>query len=186
MQDQNADIQIAALKKAKCDHIYTDTGISGAKATWPSLSSLKGELQPGDTLVVWRLDRLGHSLRYLVETIDKLGQEGIHFISLTENVDTTTSGGRLLFQMMTALADFERSLTSEQTRAGMAVARANGRQLGRRPALSPAQQEEVMLALSNNVPLEIVAQQYSVHPRTIRRIKAMMYDDTRTQGTDLT
>lgn len=176
-QDQNLDLQIAALKRANCDSIYTDKGISGAKAARPGLSDLKGKLKSGDTLVVWRLDRLGRSLRYLVETIDRLGKENIHFISLTESIDTTTSGGRLLFHMMAALAEFERSLISERTRAGMAAARANGRQLGRRPALSPAQHKEAILALTNQVPLEKVAQKYSVHPRTIRRIKAMMHGD---------
>lgn len=172
-QDQNLDLQIAALKKANCDHIYTDRGVSGSKSSRPGLNRLQKNLKPGDTLIVWRLDRLGRSLRYLVDTIDRLGKENIHFISLTENIDTTTSGGRLLFHMMAALAEFERSLISERTRAGMAAARANGRLLGRRPALSPDQHKEALVALTNNVPLDTVAKQYAVHPRTIRRIKAM-------------
>lgn len=172
-QDQNLDLQIAALKKVNCDHIYTDRGISGAKTSRPGLNHLQQKLKSGDTLIVWRLDRLGRSLPYLVDTIDRLGKENIHFISLTENIDTTTSGGRLLFHMMAALAEFERSLISERTRAGMAAARANGRPLGRRPALSPAQHQEALIALTNHVPLNIVAKKYDVHPRTIRRIKAM-------------
>ncbi|MGB6104725.1 MAG: recombinase family protein [Pusillimonas sp.] len=171
-QDQNLGLQIAALKKANCDYIYTDKGISGAKTMRPGLRGLQNKIKPGDTLVVWRLDRLGRSLRYLVDTIDKLGRDSIHFVSLTENIDTTTSGGKLLFHMMAALAEFERSLISERTRAGMASARANGKPLGRRPALSPAQHREALQALHNRVPLEVIAQTYSVHPRTIRRIKA--------------
>lgn len=171
-QDQNLDLQIAALKKARCDHIYTDKGVSGAKTIRPGLTSLQNKIKSGDTLVVWRLDRLGRSLRYLVDTIDKLGRDSIDFVSLTENIDTNTSGGKLLFHMMAALAEFERSLISERTRAGMAAARANGRPLGRRPALSAAQLQEALQALHHQIPLEVIAQTYSVHPRTIRRIKA--------------
>lgn len=170
--DQNLDLQIAALNKAKCDHIFTDKGISGVKTERPGLRNLQKRIKAGDTLVVWRLDRLGRSLRYLVDTIDMLGKDNIHFVSLTENVDTTTSGGKLLFHMMAALAEFERSLISERTRAGMAAARANGRPLGRRPALSPSQRQEVLRALSNQESVDVVAKTYSVHPRTIRRLKA--------------
>lgn len=171
-QDQNLDLQIAALRKARCDAIYTDKGISGATFSRPGLIQLKKKLRPEDTLVVWRLDRLGRSLRYLVDTIDKLGKDNINFVSLTENIDTTTSGGTLLFHMMAALAEFERSLISERTRAGMAAARAKGKVLGRPPALSPTQHKEALQALSNQVPLNVIAETYSVHPRTIRRIKA--------------
>lgn len=171
-QDQNLDLQINALKKADCNVIYTDKGISGATLSRPGLASLQKKLHPGDTLVVWRLDRLGRSLRYLIDTIDKLGRNNIHFISLTEHIDTTTSGGKLLFHMMAALAEFERSLISERTRAGMAAARIRGKPMGRPPALSPTQHQEVLQALSEQVPLDSIAQTYSVHPRTIRRIKA--------------
>lgn len=170
-QDQNLDLQIAALKKAQCDVIYTDKGISGATFNRPGLKALKKSLKPNDTLVVWRLDRLGRSLRYLVDTIDALGRNHVHFVSLTEHIDTTTSGGTLLFHMMAALAEFERSLISERTRAGMAVARAKGKHVGRPPALSPTQYQNALQALSNQVPLSVIAETYSVHPRTIRRIK---------------
>lgn len=171
-QDQNLDLQIAALKNANCNHIHTDRGVSGAKTIRPGLDRIMKKIKPGDTLIVWRLDRLGRSLRYLVDTIDKLGKENIHFVSLTESIDTTTPGGRLLFHMMAALAEFERSLISERTRAGMAAARANGRPLGRKPALTPAQHKEALEALANNMPLETIAKKYDVHPRTIRRLKA--------------
>lgn len=179
-QDQNLDLQIAALKEAKCNDIYTDRGVSGVITRRPGLSRILKNLKPGDTLVVWRLDRLGRSLRYLVDTIDKLGKESIHFVSLTENIDTTTSGGRLLFHMMAALAEFERSLISERTRAGMAAARAKGRPLGRRPALTPAQHKEALQALTNNISLETIAKKYDVHPRTIRRIKTQFSLTTKT------
>lgn len=105
--------------------------------------------------MVWRLDRLGPSLRYLVDTIDQFGKKEINFISLTENIDTTTSGGMLIFHMMAALAEFERSLISERTRAGMAAARARGQTLGRPRALTPLQHEEALNALSRQVPIAI-------------------------------
>ncbi|WP_285804188.1 recombinase family protein [Alcaligenes faecalis] len=169
-EDQHLDLQLSALKNAGCTRIYSDKGISGAIASRPGLDSLLKELKPGSTLVVWRLDRLGRSLRYLVDIIDRLGKKDIHFVSLTENIDTTTSGGRLLFHMMAALAEFERSLISERTRAGMAAARARGKHVGRRRSLSPRQCAEAKKALLNDVPLETLAAQYSVHPRTLTRL----------------
>ncbi len=171
-EDQNLDLQVAALKKAQCAYIYTDKGISGAISSRPGLDALLRKLKPGNTLVVWRLDRLGRSLRYLVDAIDKLGKKNVHFVSLTENIDTTTSGGLLLFHMMAALAEFERSLISERTKAGMAAARANGKHLGRRRSLTPSQCAEALLAIQRNTPIQDVAAQYSVHPRTLRRLMA--------------
>lgn len=170
-EDQNLDLQIAALMRANCDRIYTDKGISGATSSRPGLDSLLRKLKPGNTLVVWRLDRLGRSLRYLVDLVDKLGKKGIQFVSLTENIDTTHSGGILLFHMMAALAEFERSLISERTRAGMAAAKARGRHVGRRRALTPEQCIEALQALKSSS-IENVAATYSVHPRTLRRLAA--------------
>ncbi|WP_353172456.1 recombinase family protein [Paracandidimonas soli] len=170
-QDQNLDLQIAALQKVDCDKIYADKGVSGAKESRPGLNRLLNNLKPGDTLVVWRLDRLGRSLRYLVSMIETLGKNSIHFISLTENIDTSSSGGKLLFHMMAALAEFERTLISERTRAGMATARANGRHIGKRRALTPEQQREALQALCDQVSVKDVAQRYAVHPRTIQRLK---------------
>ncbi|OZI34750.1 DNA resolvase [Bordetella genomosp. 10] len=168
-EDQNLDLQIAALKRANCDRIYTDKGISGSTSSRPGLDALLRTLSPGSTLVVWRLDRLGRSLRYLVDLIDKLGRKNIQFVSLTENIDTSNSGGVLIFHMMAALAEFERALISERTRAGMAAAKARGRHVGRRRSLTPEQCIEALQALKSSS-LENVAAAYSVHPRTLRRI----------------
>jgi len=168
-EDQNLDLQIAALQRADCARIYTDKGISGAAASRPGLDALLRKLKPGNTLVVWRLDRLGRSLRNLVDLVDRLGKKNIQFVSLTENIDTTYSGGLLIFHMMAALAEFERTLISERTRAGMAAAKARGRHVGRRRALTPEQCAEALRAL-RILPIGDVAATYSVHPRTLRRM----------------
>ena len=169
-QDQSLDLQIDALQHARCDTIYTDHGISGVQEKRPGLSKLLNKLQPGDTLVVWKLDRLGRSLQYLISLVDDLKQSGIHFASLSESIDTSTSGGKLLFHLMAALAEFERSLISERTRAGMAAARANGKHVGKRYALNATQQAAALQAIDNNTPISDVAKTYGVHPRTIRRL----------------
>src|SRR6266508_2032977 len=129
--EQTLDLQRDALTAAGCDRICTDTA-SGARAERPGLTEALDHLRAGDTLVVWRLDRLGRSLRHLIETITALEQRGIGFKSLTESIDTTSSGGKLIFHIFGALAEFERELIRERTRAGLAAARARGR-LGGRP-----------------------------------------------------
>lgn len=167
--DQNVDLQLAALRKAECDIVFTDRGFSGTSILRPGLQKALAILKTGDTLTVWRLDRLGRSLPHLVEIITSLGLRGIEFRSLTESINTTSSGGTLVFHMMAALAQFERSLISERTRAGMAAAREQGRPIGRRYSLTDAQQKEALIAL-RNAPLADVAQRYHVHPRTLRRM----------------
>jgi DNA invertase Pin-like site-specific DNA recombinase len=128
--DQTLDLQLDALTKAGCDRIFRDT-FSGATVVRPGLSEALDHLRPGDTLVVWRLDRLGRSLRHLIETMTDLEQRGIGFRSLTESIDTTTSGGKLIFHIFGALAEFERDLIRERTTAGLLAARARGRTGGR-------------------------------------------------------
>ncbi len=136
--DQNPDLQRRALEAAGCAPIFEDL-ISGATTKRPGLDQALAALDAGDVLVVWKLDRLGRSLSHLIEVISTLGDRGIGFRSLSENIDTTTAGGRLVFHMMGALAEFERSLIQERTRAGMQAARARGVRVGRRRVLSPAQ-----------------------------------------------
>lgn len=128
---QRMDLQLDALKQAGCDQIFTDHGISGASNERPGLQQAMDMLQKGDTLVVWRLDRLGRSLVNLVEYVGSLGKQGVEFRSLSESIDTSSSGGKLLFHMIAALAEFERSLISERTRAGMAAAKLRGKHVGR-------------------------------------------------------
>src|ERR671929_2209816 len=114
--DQNLDLQIDALRSAGCEDIFTDH-ISGTKARRPGLEQALSHLRPGDTLVVWRLDRLGRSLRHLIDTVTDLQEKGIGFKSLTESIDTTTSGGKLVFHIFGALAEFEREIIRERTHA---------------------------------------------------------------------
>ncbi|MBV2143761.1 recombinase family protein [Falsochrobactrum sp. TDYN1] len=129
--DQKMDMQINALKRAGCRHIYTDQGISGATPERPGLQQALKSLTDGNMLVVWRLDRLGRSLIQLVELVNSLGNRGVEFRSLSESIDTSSSGGRLVFHIMAALAEFERTLISERTRAGMEAARLKGIHVGR-------------------------------------------------------
>lgn len=131
--DQNLDLQLDALTKAGCEarHIYKDT-ISGAKTERKGLEDALSHLRAGDTLVVWRLDRLGRTLKQLIELINRFNDDGIGFRSLQESIDTTTSGGKLVFHIFGALAEFEREVIRERTNAGLKAARARGR-LGGRP-----------------------------------------------------
>jgi DNA invertase Pin-like site-specific DNA recombinase len=169
--DQSLDLQREALKGAGCDSIFEDHGISGATFSRPGLTRALDSLGPGDVLVVWKLDRLGRSLLDLVCTINNLAEQNVEFCSLTESIDTRSPGGRLVFHMMAALAEFERSLIGERTRAGMRAARANGRHVGRPAALTPEQRAEAFSAVRElKEPVESVARRYGVHPRTIRRI----------------
>ncbi|WP_420819134.1 recombinase family protein, partial [Nonomuraea lactucae] len=135
----NADLQHDdALTRAGCARIYTDTA-SGASDDRPELTKALDYLRSGDTLVVWRLDRLGRSLKHLIDTINDLAGRGVTFASLTEGFDTATPGGELVFHIFGALAQFERRLIQERTRAGLDAARARGRGGGRRPSLTPTQ-----------------------------------------------
>ena len=134
---QDLQLQLDALKVAGVSkaNLYTDK-ISGSKAARPGLDQCLSQLKPGDTLVVWRLDRLGRSVRHLIDVVEDLRQRGVGFKSLRDgSIDTTTASGKLIFHIFTALAEFERSLIQERTRAGLSVARARGR-LGGRPPMS--------------------------------------------------
>ncbi len=168
-EDQNLALQIVALQKAGCERLFTDQGISGATFVRPGLSAALDAACAGDSLIVWRLDRLGRSLTHLVMLIDELGTRGVQFVSLTESINTTNSGGRLMLHMMAALAEFERTLISERTRAGMQAARARGARVGRRCAMTAAQCNEARELLLT-CPAGEVAQRYRVHPRTLMRL----------------
>lgn len=130
-QEQTLNLQRDALRVAGCETIFDDQGVSGAKANRPGLDAAFAALQPGDVLVVWKLDRLGRSLRHLIDTLRDLSDRGIGFYSIQDAIDTTTAGGRLYFHIMGALAEFERDLISERTKAGMAAAKARGVHVGR-------------------------------------------------------
>src|SRR3954451_15130337 len=140
--EQTLALQQDALTAAGCTQVFTDTA-SGALTDRPGLAQAVSHLRSGDTLVVWRLDRLGRSLRHLIETVTELSQRGVGFRSLQEQIDTTTSGCKLVFHVFGALAEFERDLIRDRTHAGLAAARARGRLFGRPKALSPQQVKQL-------------------------------------------
>src|SRR5579864_3696146 len=143
-QDQTLYLQTDALTRAGCEKIFTDT-MSGATSERPGLQDAMTHLRAGDTLVVWRLDRLGRTLKHLIATITDLSDHGIGFKSLQENMDTTTSGGKLIFHIFGALAEFEREVIRERTNAGLQAARARGR-FGGRPTIQSIDPKKVALA----------------------------------------
>src|SRR3954454_16152558 len=138
VSQQTLDLQLGALTTAGCGKVYQETA-SGAKADRPVLEDVLSYVRKGDTLVVWRLDRLGRSLQHLIEVVAQLAERGIGFKSLTEQIDTTPPGGRLIFHVFGALAEFERDLIRERTQAGLAAARARGRTGGRPKKLNAKQ-----------------------------------------------
>ena len=136
--EQTTSMQKHALKQAGCEKIFTDTA-SGARTDRPGLDNAFNHLRSGDILVVWKLDRLGRSLQHLIETIKSLQEKKIGFQSLQESIDTTTSGGKLVFHIFSALAEFERDVIRDRTKAGLIAARARGRVGGRPALLAPKQ-----------------------------------------------
>ncbi|AFZ11469.1 Resolvase domain protein [Crinalium epipsammum PCC 9333] len=128
--DQNLDLQREALQQAGCEKVFTDIA-SGIQDSRSGLTEALNYLRAGDTLVVWKLDRLGRSLKHLIETVNTLGTKSISFCSLQETLDTTTSGGKLIFHLFAALAEFETEVIRERTRAGLKAAKARGHQGGR-------------------------------------------------------
>jgi len=147
--DQDAALQVDALTAAGCYRVFVDT-ISGSLDHRPELTKLMDQLRPGDTLVVWRLDRLGRSIRHLIDQLQILSEQGVGFRSLQETIDTTSSGGRLVFHVFAALAEFERELIAERTVAGLASARARGRKGGRPFKMTAAKLRLAMAAMGQS------------------------------------
>jgi DNA invertase Pin-like site-specific DNA recombinase len=147
--DQSLNLQKDALKAAGCRRIFSDIA-SGAKAKRPGLDDVLQHCQSGDTLVVWKLDRLGRSLSHLVETVKDLVARGVGFQSLQEKIDTTTSGGKLIFHIFASLAEFERDIIRERTNAGLSAARARGRK-GGRPKGVDEKKRQAALALKKDL-----------------------------------
>jgi len=169
-EEQNLDLQKQALKAAGCKVIIEDQGISGGQVMRPGLAEALGRLKKGDVLVVWRLDRLGRSLAHLIEIIDGIGKAGVGFASVTEAIDTTTAGGRLVFHMMGALAEFERGLIAERTTAGMKAAKRRGKHVGRpRKLTRPQVQHAKELIASGKESRGAVAELFGVDVKTLRR-----------------
>lgn len=166
--DQDLTSQIDALRAAGCDPIYTEHA-SGATMERPQWIECSRGLGKGDTLVVVRIDRLGRSLPDLVNLLDNLGQRGIRLQSLNEGIDTTTTMGKLFFQLCATFAEYERNLIRERTRAGLDAARAAGRRIGRPPALTPEQRSHVQRLREQGEGVATIARILEVSPSTIRR-----------------
>jgi len=150
--DQTTALQRAALTKAGCKTIFKDEGLSGATTKRPALVRCLKKLEHGDTLMVWKLDRLGRSLRDLITMLDDLKHRGVKFRSLTEAIDTETPTGRAMWQMIGVLAELERSLISERTRAGVKDAKSRGVRFGRKPKLTAHQIDHARKQLAKKKP----------------------------------
>ena len=148
--EQDTALQTDALNKAGCERIFEDT-VSGSKTERPGLIASLEYLRDGDVLVVWRLDRLGRSLPHLIEIISALESHGVGFRSLTESIDTTTPGGRLIFHVFGALGQFERDLIRDRTKAGLAAAAARGRKGGRKPVITAEKLQKAREHMANGL-----------------------------------
>lgn len=168
--EQDTALQRDALVKSGVNEIYEEKA-SGKNTARPELAACLKSLRPGDTLVVWRLDRLGRSLTDLVRIVTELEQRGVGFESLTEKIDTGSATGKLVFHMFAALAEFERNLIRERTQAGLAAARARGRVGGRKPKLSAADRS-MLLALMNdrNAKPDEIAKRFGIGRATLYRV----------------
>ncbi|EHH05421.1 DNA resolvase protein [Agrobacterium tumefaciens CCNWGS0286] len=167
--DQHLDLQRNALRLAGCERIFEDHGVSGGNEQRGGLSTMLKVLRRGDILIVWRLDRLGRSITHLISMVEALKRRGVGFVSLTESIDTSSAGGQLIFHILAALAEFEKSLIRERTIAGIAAAKARGKLPGRRPALTDMQCREIRAVLNAGTSVRDVARKYNVHPRTVLR-----------------
>ena len=168
--DQTEALQIDALRVAGCEVVYGDHGVSGSLVLRKGLAKVLAELQAGDTLVVWKLDRLGRSTIHLLMLLDDLRQRGIDFVSLTQGIDTTTSVGRMVYGQLAVFAEFEREQIRERTKAGMAAARRRGKHIGRPKKLTPAQVDHAARRLEAGTgTISGMAQTYDVSPLTLSR-----------------
>ena len=167
-QDQNLELQFDALNKSGCKKIFEDR-VSGSRAERPGLNKLLEMLREGDTLVVWKLDRLGRSVKNLVDLVVELHKQGVHFKSLTDSIDTGTPSGRFFFHVMASLAQMERELTIERTRAGLEVARQLGRKGGRKRQMTDSKIESAKKLLANGIPPRDVAKNLGVSVPTLYR-----------------
>ena len=166
---QDEALQLDALAQAGCDRIFTDHA-SGAAENRPALQELLSTLRRGDTLVIWRLDRLGRSLRHLLEVVSDLDQRGVALRSLTESIDTSSPAGRLVFHTFGALAEFERDLIRERTKAGLAAARLRGRMGGRPTVWTPEKREQAQRMLTEGADVAAIARVLSVSRPSVYRL----------------
>ncbi len=166
--DQSLDLQLDALKDAACGRIYQDK-LSGLKSKRPGLDEAIGQLRPGDVFVIWKLDRLGRSVKSLVDFVAELEKQELQFKSLTDGIDTTTPTGRFFFHVMASLAQMERELIVERTRAGLAAAKRRGRVGGRKRSMTKSKLESARKLLDEGVPHKEVAENLGVSVPTLYR-----------------
>lgn len=167
--EQILDLQLDALQKEGCDRIFQDR-VSGAKSDRPQLRECLDYVREGDIVVVWRLDRLGRSLKHLIEIVEGLSNKGVEFKSITESMDTASPGGKLIFHIFGAIAEFERNLIKERTLAGLAAARARGRNGGRPRSLSQSEIEVgIKLAKDSDWTVEQICQHLNINRSTYYR-----------------
>lgn len=167
--DQNLDLQLDALRLHGCERFFTDT-VSGAKAKRPGLDEMLKEARPKDVIVIWKLDRLGRSLKHLVDLVAELNEKDIGLRSLNDPIDTTTAQGRLVFNIFASLAEFEREIIRERTNAGLAAARARGRTGGRKPGLSEEAKKKARIAESfyrEEMPVDEIAKNLGISKATL-------------------
>lgn len=167
-QDQNLELQTEALIKVGCKKVFEDK-ISGSRAERPGLTKAQEALREGDTLVVWKLDRLGRSVKNLVDLVGELHKQGVQFKSLTDAIDTSTTSGRFFFHVMASLAEMERELTIERTRAGLEVARQLGRKGGRKREMTESKIKSAKKLLASGVPARDVASNLGISVPTLYR-----------------
>lgn len=168
-KDQTVAAQLDALRKVECARIFQETA-SGANRDRPQLAAAIDYMREGDTLVVWKLDRLARSMKQLIETVEGLEKRGIGFRSLTETIDTTTAGGKLVFHVFAGLAEFERGLIRERTRAGLDAARAQGKKGGRPAKLNADDLKAAKAMLADpEINVEEVARRLGVSSATLYR-----------------
>jgi DNA invertase Pin-like site-specific DNA recombinase len=167
-QDQNLELQTEALTKAGCKKVFEDK-VNGSRAERPGLTKAQEALRKGDTLVVWKLDRLGRSVKNLVDLVGELHKQGVQFKSLTDAIDTGTASGRFFFHVMASLAEMERELTIERTRAGLKVARQLGRKGGRKRQMTDSKIKSAKKLLASGVPPRDVAGNLGVSVPTLYR-----------------
>lgn len=170
-QDQNIDLQLDALKEAGCERIYCDT-ITGTSTKRPEFDKLLDALRPGDVLTVWKLDRVGRSLKHLLQIAEDLQANGVHLHIITQGIDTTTPAGKMLFSIMGSIAEYEKSLIQERVNAGLQAAKARGRVGGRPNALSSDDKKQVIALHRGGMAVSAIAKTLGVSRPTVYKCLA--------------
>ena len=167
---QKLDSQLEVLNKIECDHVFYDHGISGARDSREGLDEMIAEIKEGDVVIVWKLDRLGRSVAHLAGLLKTFRTQGVHFCSITDGINTTTSAGKLTYHIVSAMAEFQRDIIRENIHAGLAAVRAKGRIGGRPKKLDERLvREAYYLMKHNDVPVKDIARAFEVSPSTVYR-----------------